>query len=352
MTDFELVRLAFHEVVASPGFADWLRTEDLSVALTSGPRLFLVGRREDGALVVTDRQYGHCSALAPAGAGALFLATRFQIWRLENALPPGTLTDEGHDRLFVPQMAWTTGFLGVLDLDPGGETGPVFANTRFSCVSTVSERLNFVPLWKPPFVSALVAEDRCHLTGVAMDSGRPAYVTCAAPTDTAAGWRDLRRDGGVVLSVADGEIVCRGLSLPHSPRLVGNRLWLANGGTGELGFVDLEGPGRFEPVAFVPGLCRGLAFHGRFALVGSSKPPREETFEGLLLDERLSAAGTHPACGVFVVDVETGRVEHSLVLEGGAPEVQDVAVLAGARSPAAVAVQGDDVQELVTIPLP
>ncbi|HJV08362.1 MAG TPA: TIGR03032 family protein, partial [Acidimicrobiales bacterium] len=270
MSDFQLVRLEFHETDASAGFAGWLADEGVSVAFTSAPRLFFAGLRPDGRLALTDRQYGPCSALVAAGPDTLFLATRFQVWRLENALPAGTLTDDGHDRLFVPQMAWTTGLLGVHDIAVGAGGEPLFVNGRFSCLSRPHERLNFEPVWLPPFVSALSPDDRCHLTGVAVDdTGHPAYVTCAAPTDAANGWRDHQRDGGVVVDVASGEIVCAGLSLPHSPRLRDGRLWLANAGEGQFGYVDLAaGLGRFEPVASVPGFARGVGLHGRFAVVG------------------------------------------------------------------------------------
>lgn len=351
MSDFELVRLAYHEIEASPGLAGWLAEERLSVALTNGPELFLVGLKEDGTLRVTNRQYGPCQALAALSSDTLFMATKFQIWRLENALPAGALTDDGHDRLFVPRTAWTTGLLGVSDLALDERARPVFTNGRFSCVAAVNDRLNFDPLWMPPFVSALASEDRCHLTGLAMDGDRPAYVTCAAATDTASGWRSHQRDGGVVVRVADGAIVCRGLSVPHAPRWRDGRLWVLNSGTGELGTVDVDG-GRFQAVAAIPGFARGLDFHGRYAVVGASRPPKEAAFrfEGLPLQDRLDRDGADPACGFFVVDTGTGHVEHSLVLHAGAPEVNGLALLIGARSPTAVAIQGDDVQELVTIP--
>ena len=348
MSDFQLVRLEFHEVDASPGFAGWLEREGVSLAFTNGGRLFFVGRRPDGSLEVTNAPYGPCTAVAPSGPDSLFLATRYQIWRLDNALPRGQQADAGHDRLFIPQTAWTTGLLGVHDLALGADGRPVFVNSRFSCLSTVSERLNFEPLWLPPFVSALASEDRCHLTGLATEDGRPAYVTCAAAVDTAEGWRPHRAGGGVVVRVSDGDIVCHGLSVPHSPRLRDGRLWLANGGAGELGVIDV-GTGRYEPVAELPGFCRGLALHGRFAVVGASKPPRDDTFEGLAVQHRM---GADLECGVFVVDLETARVDHQLVLRGGGTEVFDVAVLPGARSPVAVAMQGDDVQDLVTVPCP
>ena len=83
----------------------------------------------------------------------------------------------------------------------------MFVNTLFSCLATLSETHSFAPLWQPPFVSRLAAEDRCHLNGLAMRDGEPRYVTAVAATDVADGWREQRRDGGVVIDVATGEIV-------------------------------------------------------------------------------------------------------------------------------------------------
>ena len=43
------------------------------------------------------------------------------------------------------------------------------------------------PRWRPPFVSALAPEDRCHLNGLGLVDGRPKYVTALGETDTAGG---------------------------------------------------------------------------------------------------------------------------------------------------------------------
>jgi uncharacterized protein (TIGR03032 family) len=181
-----------------------------------------------------------------------------------------------------------------------------------------------------------------------MADGQPAYVTAASTTDTQDGWRDRRRDGGVVMSVPSGEVVTAGLSMPHSPVVEGDRLWIASSGAGELGVVDAGGA--FEPVAQLPGLTRGLALHGHFAVVGASKPRRGESLAGLPLEDRMPASGGGSRCGVFVVDLDTGRLEHSILFDGGPPEVQDVAVLRDCRSPDAVEFNGDLVQEWVTVP--
>jgi uncharacterized protein (TIGR03032 family) len=349
VTDFQLARLVFHEVEVSEGFAGWLGEQRVSLAFTNANRLFLVGLRSDGSLSVVEQGFGTCTALAVAGPSTLFLATRYQIWRLENALPPGQVSDEGHDALFIPQTAWTTGLLGVHGLSVGPDGRLVFVNGRFSCLATVSETLNFEPVWRPPFISALVPEDRCRLTGVAVVDGRPAYVTSASQADTADGWRQHRRDGGVVLRLPEGEVLARGLSMPSSPVVSGGRLWLANGGAGEVGLVDVN-TGRFDPVTALPGFTRGLAIHGRFAAVGLSRPPWGETIEGLPMEDRLARSGEAARCGISVLDLESAQVAHSLVLDGVGPDVGDVALLPELRSPTAVGFQGDDVQEWVTTP--
>jgi hypothetical protein len=53
-------------------------------------------------------------------------------------------------------------------------------NTAFSCLCTLDGRHSFVPRWRPPFITSLAAEDRCHLNGMAMADGAPKYVTALA----------------------------------------------------------------------------------------------------------------------------------------------------------------------------
>ena len=69
--------------------------------------------------------------------------------------------------------------------------------------------------WRPPFITALAAEDRCHLNGLAIVDGRPGFVTALGTTDTRDGWRANKPHGGCILDVATGEIITRGLSPPR-----------------------------------------------------------------------------------------------------------------------------------------
>jgi uncharacterized protein (TIGR03032 family) len=94
-----------------------------------------------------------------------------------------------------------------------------------------------------------------------MEDGVPRYVTAVRKSDTIDGWRDRKFDDGIVIDVASGEIVIGGLSMPHSPRIYGGKLWALNSGTGELGWVEpaqKAADAKFHVVAFCPGVKRPL----------------------------------------------------------------------------------------------
>ena len=216
------------------------------------------------------------------------------------------------------------------------------------CLAALSEAHSFKPLWQPAFISKLAAEDRCHLNGLAMRDGQPAYVTAVGCSDVADGWREHRADGGVVIDVNTNEIVCSGLSMPHSPRWHNGRLWLLNSGTGDFGYVNPQ-TGQFEPVCFCPGYMRGLSFHGDFALIGISKPRHNKTFSGLALDVNLKSRHAEARCGVQVVDLRTGDVVHWLRMEGVVEELYDVVVLPGVRRPMALGFKTDEIRRILSI---
>jgi uncharacterized protein (TIGR03032 family) len=278
----------------------------------------------------------------------LWMSSLYQLWRFENILPPGEQYND-HDRLYIPRVGYTTGDLDIHDLavDTGGRV--VFVNTRFSCLATLSEKCSFTPLWRPPFISKLAAEDRCHLNGLVLDEGQPRYVTAVSTSDVTDGWRDRRRDGGVVVDVQSNQVIASGLSMPHSPRVHQGRLWLLNSGTGYLGSTDLAG-GTFQPLTFCPGYLRGLAFAGDYAIVGLSGPRHDQkTFGGLALDEELAAHGASPRCGLYVIDLRSGDVAHWIRVEGMVSELYDVVVLPGVVRPMALGFKTDEIQRLLTI---
>jgi uncharacterized protein (TIGR03032 family) len=335
------------EISYSPGLESWLDEQKVSLAFAVPPaKLFLIGLRDDGRLSAFERTFNKCMGLARSGAESIYLGTRYQLWRLANVLPAGMLHEDAYDRLYVPQRVWTTGYLNCHDVAVDDSGRVIFVNTRFGCLATVSDRYSFEPLWWPPFQSRRHQGDCCHLNGVVLVDGRPAYVTSVSRTGELDSWREQRTGGGVVTAVECGEIVCDGLSMPHSPRLYRGDLWLTNSGTGELGRVDLSG-GRFEPVTFAPGFLRGLAFVGDYAVVGSSKFRDGGLYSGLPLDEKLAKAGGEPKLGVFIVSLESGAIVEWLLVEGPMYELFDVVVLEGVRRPSALGLITDEIEHLL-----
>ena len=337
------------EFVPSRQLPDWLAEQNLSLAFTTyqAGKVFLIGLQPNGRLSVFDRTLNRCMGLVASG-DSLYVSTLYQLWRFENALPPDQ-TANGYDRVFVPQVGYVTGDLDIHDIALDRDGRVAFVNTLFSCLAHPSERFSFEPFWQPRFITKPAAEDRCHLNGLAMRDGAPAHVTAVADSDVADGWRERRRDGGCVVDVETNETVLEGLSMPHSPRWHNDRLWLHNSGTGEFGTADLEA-GRFEPVCFCPGYLRGLSFVGDFAVMGLSKPRRNRTFTGLVLDEALAERKAEPRCAIHVVDLRTGDAVHWLRIEGFVEELYDVVVLPGAVRPMAIGFKTDEIRRTISMP--
>jgi uncharacterized protein (TIGR03032 family) len=336
------------EVTGSPHLSAWLAANQVSLAFTTYQtgKLFLLGRGPEGKLAVFERTFNRAMGLCSDGQ-TLWLSTLYQLWRFENLLRPGELY-QGHDRLYVPKVANTTGDLDIHDVAIDHTGRPVFVATGFGCIATVAERSSFTPLWRPPFLSRLAAEDRCHLNGVALADGRPRYATAVSTSDVVDGWRDRRQNGGVVLEIPDGRVIASGLSMPHSPRLYRGRLWLHNSGTGHFGSIDSAG-GTFAPLTFCPGYLRGLAFVGDHAVVGLSRPREDKTFGGLPLAGELDRRSADARCGLLIIDLKSGDVAHWLRVEGLVRELYDVAVLPQVVRPMALGFKSDEIERLIAI---
>ncbi|MCA9166351.1 MAG: TIGR03032 family protein [Planctomycetales bacterium] len=324
------------QLLSSRGFIQWLADTQLSVAVTTYHvgGMIMLGTKPDGSAAVHVAAFDRSMGSWTDGQ-TMWLVTEQSVWRLENDLADGQVDDNGYDRVFVPRVGYTTGEVDGHELSVDSQGRPLFVNTAFSCLATVDERRSFRPLWKPPFISELVPEDRCHLSGLAMSDGEPRFVTMHARSDVADGWRDFRDSGGLVIDVRSDEIYATGLSMPHSPRVVEGRLWLLNSGTGHLGYIDPVSQ-KFEEVAFVPGYARGLAIYGGYAVVGLSKPRREHAFQGLPLQKNLEARGAASRCGLQLIDLTSGAVVHWVRIESEIEELFDVAVLPGVRRPKAL----------------
>jgi uncharacterized protein (TIGR03032 family) len=336
----------------SPGLSSFLGSQQIALAISSyqSGKFYLLGQNIDGGLMVHERFFRKAMGICVSEKDTILLATLFQILRFRNVLDAGQQINNVFDACYVPREIFVTGELDVHDVGLLDDGRIVFVNTLYNCLATTSERHSFAPLWKPSFISKIVKEDRCHLNGLAMQDGVPRYVTAVSKSDTIDGWRDRRANGGIIVDVQSGEVVIGGLSMPHSPRLYRDKLWVLNSGTGEVGWVERAAfaqDAKFQVLAFCPGFVRGLAFFGDYALVGLSKP-RYQRFEGLALDRKLAEADSEPWCGVQVIDLRSGTCAHWFRIDGPVAELYDLAIVPGVVRPMALGFASDEILELIT----
>ena len=298
----------------------------------SGHAIFL-RRDESGKLNTEFASYPRPMGVAVAGS-RLSIGVGTAIVNMSDtpALAAGLVPPGINDAVYTTRSVIHTGDVAMHEMAFAGDE-LWFVNTRFSCLCTTDLNYSFVPRWRPPWISGLAGEDRCHLNGLALRDGRPRYVTALSQTDTAHGWRDLKGVAGLIMDVASDTIVTDGLAMPHSPRWHDGRLWVLESGKGTLATVDVDS-GQVTTIATLPGFTRGLAFLGPYALIGLSQV-RESVFKGLPVTQTAEERN----CGVWVVDTRTGDVSGFVRFQGMVQEIFDVQVLHRRRWPT---ILGDD----------
>jgi len=335
-------------ITVSRGFAAWLEYQKVSLAFTSYQtgQLFMVGLLPNRSVSFNQQNFVRAMGLCSDG-DRLWLGSLYQLWRLENMLQPGEQANGSFDAVYVPREGRTTGDVDIHEIGILADGRPVFVNTKHSCLAVLDSVHSFKPYWQPPFISKLAAEDRCHLNGMAMADGRPAYVTAVSQTDVLSGWRARREAGGVIIEVETGRVVTDQLSMPHSPRVANGKLYALDSGRGQLICVDPE-TGAKETIAFCPGFLRGLALHNGFAIVTASKP-RDGSFKELELEAEIKRRDGEPWCGVFVIDLRNGDLVDWIRLDGEIAELFDVAILPSSTCPMSLGVDTVEIRNTITI---
>ncbi len=341
-------------------FVDVLQQLGASLVIsTYQANKLLVARAQGPGLSMLVRTFDRPMGLA-VDVQRLTIGTRNQIWTLRNAPDIAARVEPAgmHDACYLPRLAHVTGDIGIHEIawaksplslggrgagDEGEELWIV--STRFSCLSTLDADYSFVPRWRPPFITTLAAEDRCHLNGLAMRDGQPTFVTALGDSDTPGGWRPAKSHGGVIIDIASGEFVTRGLSMPHSPRWHEGKLWVLESGTGGVVLVDPITGGR-ETVVQLPGFTRGWALVGPYAFVGLSKIRPTSAMDGVPIAERRDEL----KCGVALVDLRHGVAIGLLEFQTAIEEIFDVQILAGLSFPEVIGFQKETVDHTFVIP--
>ena len=218
--------------------------------------------------------------------------------------------------MLLPMRSWyLPGCLYLHDL--AWIDGALFANAvGLNAVVRLPEAGGFEPAWWPRCIDSEPGPrfDRNYLQLNSIAAGptiAESYFSASAerPGERRPGHLSFtvnRR--GVIFSGATREVVCRGLTRPHSARLHRGQLWIDNSGYGEVGRAIA---GQFEATACLPGWTRGLFFHGNKVFVGTSRIiPRFRHYAPGLSPDKCESA-------VHVLDQKSGDVVASLVWPNG-----------------------------------
>ncbi len=334
-------------LVPSPGFHNLLQSLDCAIALSTyeAGKVIMVGHTMQG-LTQLPRTFNKPMGMA-VDENRLAVATRDQVLVLGKSArlavdyhqSPGK-----YDALWVPRAAYFCGEVDIHDMAWGDE-GLWAVNTRFSCLSLITDEYSFKPMWQPSFITDLLPEDRCHLNGLAMENGRPAFVTMLGESNTEKGWRAEKSQGGLLMDVSSNAVVTAGLSMPHSPRLIDGRLLVCNSGTGEVLEVDRK-TGQTEQIVALPGFLRGCTSVGGYLFVGLSQLRDKRSFGGMPLED----TGQKLESGVAVINLATGNLEETLYYQSTVQEIYDVHVLETMRQPGILAFSPAAAGESLVIP--
>jgi uncharacterized protein (TIGR03032 family) len=307
----------------TPAFNELLQKAGVSLAVSTyqAGRLILLRASEtlNTHFIAIEKPMG----IAMSGS-RLSVGTGYQVWDYFNMsdVAPKIHPAGQHDACLIPRRLHITGDIDIHEMAFDKNNELWLLNTRMSALCTLDLEHSIVPRWSPPFISAYDLSDRCHLNGLAMKQGQPAWATALGETDTPAGWRKNKASGGILIDIKKNRIICRNLSMPHSPRWYHGKLYLLESGAGRILTVN-PSDGATETVAEVPGFCRGISFIGPYALVGLSQVRETAVFAGLPLTMRWPER----KCGIWIVDLRDGSIPGWLAFESGVQEIFAVQVL-------------------------
>jgi uncharacterized protein (TIGR03032 family) len=315
----------------SDSFVQLLEKATASVAITTYKSGHLIiASASNGSINTTFRNFVRPMGLAVSGV-KLAVGTKDAIESFSNqpSLSKAVEPKGFFQSVFAPRSVIFTGDIAIHEMAFGvqdNEEQLWFVNTSFSCLCRMDPNVSFAPVWRPKWISGLANEDRCHLNGLAMVNGEPKFVTALSQTDTAFGWRESKGTSGVIVDIETNRIVVDGLSMPHSPRWYQDQLWVLESGKGALCRIDLDS-GQVDTIATLPGFTRGLAFIGKYALIGLSQV-RETVFKNLPVTETKQERNA----GVWIVDTTTGETVGMLKFDGVVSEVFDVSVILNSKT--------------------
>jgi uncharacterized protein (TIGR03032 family) len=307
----------------------WKLRCTLALSTYQAGKIIFLSAVSENQIMQLPRDFEKAMGMAVAG-DKLAVATKNEVVVLANSRAlavnyPGS--PNKYDGLYLPRATYYSGEVDLHDMGWGTD-GLWAVNTRFSCLSLIDDNFSFNVEWKPAFISEMSPDDRCHLNGMAMQDGKPRYVTALGKTDSPKAWRENVQSGGVLIDVESNEVVVAGLPMPHSPRIYDGNVYLLCSATGELVTADLK-TGKFEVITKLDGFVRGMAKTGDYLFIGLSRIRQNaSTFRD------LPVARNSVFSGVVVVNLKSGLPVAHIRYESSVEEIYDVQILPELRRPA------------------
>jgi protein O-GlcNAc transferase len=320
----------------SPNFLEWFKNNNCGIVATSYKTnmVYSLGVVHDNTdnidkLSLWFNWHNRPTAICADG-DHIWLSTMHQILKCSNSNSKDDL-DEGFDACYVPMVSHNTQHIDGHDFMTKKDGTLLFVNTKFSCISSLSDKYNFNVEYVPPWISRVAPEDRCHLNGMCLDENdNIKYISSVCDSDVQDGWRNRRKgEEGFIYDVQEDKKACENLTMPHSPRIYNGKLWLLNSGKGEFGYVE---DGKFVPLVFIPGFLRGLDFVGKYAIIGSSLDRHEGRFSDLMLGDILKEKKIEARCGIYVVDTTNGFIINQIEFDN-VIEMYDVKIIKNVQRP-------------------
>lgn len=308
----------------SSSFPEFLQKNNLSIVFSTyqAGKVIIVGSLNGKNLQLYAKNFTHPMGIA-LREDQLAVASRSKVDLFVNspALANHFPEKTGHyEALYVPQASYHTGMADIHEIEWGNE-GLWAVNTAFSCLCLMDEKYSFVPQWKPSFISELLPEDRCHLNGLAMKDGEPAYVTMFDQTNTKEGWRNGNTETGIIMDVKNQNVVADHLPMPHSPMLIGNSLLFLLSASGKVMEMNTIS-GKMKEIVILDNFLRGLAICGDYLIVGASGlRDSSKAFENLDIKNKDKLAG------IYIINRNSGEQVAKLTFTSLVKEIFSVKVL-------------------------
>jgi len=331
----------------TPSVADLLYKLHCTIVVSTyqAGKMIFISATDKNKINMLPRNFNHAMGIS-VDKNKIALACKDEVVILKNTpelaksypLKPNT-----YDALYLPRATYYTGQTDLHDIS-FSSNGIIAVNTLFSCIVSINEEYSFQNIWKPSFITETKPEDRCHLNGMITNKGIPLFVTALGESNLPQGWRENKLKGGVLIHVPSNQIIMKGLPMPHSPRVIENKIYLLLSAAGQLIEVEPQ-KGKFSMVHNFNCFVRGMDYIDDYLFVGYSKLRHNSS---AFQDLPIAKNSTH--AGIFVFHLPTAQIIGNIQFENIVEEIYDVRLIKGVTNAGIVNTNKDIHKQAITTP--